>query len=62
MADARELVPIAQAMIDQTLPIAEAATIEGDFTITLYIKRRNGAAIADANLAILRPRKGRRRI
>lgn len=52
LVDARALVPLTQAMIDACIPLAEAVTPEGDFTITLYIKRRKGDVLADANLSV----------
>lgn len=61
MVDARSLQPLTERMIYRCLELAQLVDAVGDFTITLYIKRRGTNVYADANIAVKQPPKSKRK-
>lgn len=57
--DARELAPLAQNIIDASIPFLQEVEGDEDFTITLHFKRRSGTIDVDANLSVKGARKRR---
>lgn len=52
LTDARQLMYLQKMLVNAVIPLAESEPVDGNFTITLKLKRKAGKALVDAQIKL----------